>query len=87
MPLPCMAVLHRPEAEYLCERTVMMKKVKTSEMSSPRSSPRKIAAQNVTIQTTLWRRVGGGRDLENEQNGEVPGPPQTASEAACLDLL
>lgn len=54
-----MAVLHPPETEYLCERTVMMKKAKTKEISSPTSRPRKIAEENVTIQTTLWERVEG----------------------------
>lgn len=82
MPLPGTASLHRPEAEYLCERTVMIKKVKTSEMSSPTSSPRKIAEEKVTIQTTLWERVGGERDLENEQNGE--GQAHSASQAHRL---
>lgn len=57
----------------------MTKNAKTNEISSPTSSPRKIAQENVTIQTTLWEKDGGEGDRENEQNGPDP--------RGCLDIL
>lgn len=66
-----MAHLLLPETKYLCDWTVMMKKVKATETSNPMSSPSKIADMNVTIQMSLWKRGRREKeDRDNKQNWE-----------------
>lgn len=66
-----MAHLLLPETKYLCDWTVMMKKVNATETSNPMSSPSKIADMNVTIQMSLWKRGRREKeDRDNKQNWE-----------------
>lgn len=86
-PYLAWAILLPPETKYLCDWRVMTKKAKATEMSSPTSSPRKMADMNVTIQIILWksRREKEGRDKkqnwENHQSYLLiylyPLPPNT----------